>query len=123
MTGAIVALALLGTATLVWIAGPVLRAATHHSDEHMQGLGRARELQSRHQQLLASLRDLEDDRTTDKIDEADYQEMHTRLSAEAIEVMRAMDELKDERETVAEAERKASEPLRHPGAARTGPRS
>ena len=69
------------------------------------------------------MRDLEDDRTTAKIDDADYEEMRTRLSAEAIEVMRAMDELKDERDTATEAARKAAAPLQHPGAARTGPHS
>jgi type II secretory pathway component PulM len=123
MTGAMVVLGLLAVATLVWIVGPILRPASTHSDEYAAGLGRARELQSRHQQLLASLRDLEDDRTTDKIDEADYEEMRNRLSAEAIEIMRAMDELKEERDTAVEAARKAAAPLRHPGAARTGPRS
>ena len=123
MTAAIVALGLLGLASLAWIVVPILRPASTHSDEHAASLGRARELQSRHQQLLASLRDLEDDHTTDKIDEADYDEMRNRLSAEAIEVMRAMDELKDERDSAAEAARKAAAPLRHPGAARTGPHS
>jgi len=123
MTGAIIVLGLLALATLAWIVVPILRPASTHSDEHAASLGRARELQSRHQQLLASLRDLEDDHTTDKIDEADYDEMRNRLSAEAIEVMRAMDELKDERDAAVEAARKAAAPLRHPGAARTGPRS
>jgi len=123
MTGAIIVLGLLGVATLAWIVAPLLRSSTTRADEQAEGLGRARELQSRHQQLLASLRDLEDDRTTDKIDEADYEEMRARLSAEAIEVMRAMDEMKDEREAAAEAARRASAPLRHPGASHPGPRS
>jgi hypothetical protein len=123
MTGAIIVLGLLGAVALAWVAAPLLRSSSSRSDGPAAGLGRARELQSRHQQLLASLRDLEDDRTTDKIDEADYQEMRARLSAEAIEVMRAMDEMKDQREAAAEAARKASAPLRHPGASRPGPRS
>ena len=115
MIGALAVLGLLGAAALVWIVGPLLRSTATRSDELAEGLGRARELQSRHQQLLASLRDLEDDRTTDKIDEADYDEMRARLSAEAIEVMRELDRLKDERETIAEAARKAAAPLQHPG--------
>jgi type II secretory pathway component PulM len=123
MTGAIAVLGLLAAASLVWIVSPILRPASAQSEEHDKRLGLARELHSRHQQLLASLRDLEDDRTTAKIDDADYEEMRTRLSAEAIEVMRAMDELKDERDTAAEAARKAAAPLQHPGAARTGPHS
>ena len=123
MTGAIAVLGLLVAASLVWIIGPILRPDSARADQNAGGLGRARELQSRHQQLLASLRDLDDDRTTDKIDESDYDEMRARLSAEAIEVMRAMDELKDERDSAAEAARQAAAPLRHPGAARTGPRS
>ena len=112
-----------GLAALAWVVAPLLRSTTTRADKQAEGLGRARELQSRHQQLLASLRDLEDDRTTDKIDEADYDEMRARLSAEAIEVMREMDELKGERDAAAEAARKASAPLQHPGAARPGPHS
>jgi hypothetical protein len=108
---------------LVWIVRPILRPAPANAMAGEKGLGRARELQSRHQQLLTSLRDLDDDRTTDKVDQADYDEMRARLSAEAIEVMRAMDELKDERETAREAARKAAAPLRYPGAARTDSRS
>ena len=123
MTGAIAVLGLLAAATLVWIVTPILRPTSADADEHAEGLGLARELHSRHQQLLASLRDLEDDRTTAKIDDADYEEMRDRLSAEAIEVMRAMDVLKDERDTAAEVARKAAAPLQHPGAARTGPHS
>lgn len=123
MIGAIAVLGLLVLAALVWIVGPMLRSTSTQANEQTEGLGRARELQSRHQQLLASLRDLEDDRTTAKLDEADYAEMRARLSAEAIEVMRAMDTLKDERDAVTEAARKAAAPLQHPGAARTGPHS
>ena len=48
--------------------------------------------------LLASLRDLEDDRATNKLDEGDYRELQERLSAEAIVVMRRLDELAREHE-------------------------
>ena len=68
------------------------------------------------------MRDLEDDRTTDKIDESDYRQMRDRLSAEAIEVMREMDALKDEREAVAEAVRQGALPLQDPGSGHPGRR-
>ena len=42
--------------------------------------------------------------------------MRARLSGEAIEVMREMDELKGERDAVADAVRKGAVPLRDPGA-------
>ena len=123
MTGGLIAIALIALAALVWVAAPLLRAGSSPRNEQSPELDRARELQSRHQQLLASLRDLEDDRTTDKIDEADYEAMRARLSAEAIEVMREMDALKDPRDAAAEAARKRAEPLRHPAAERPEPRA
>ena len=37
--------------------------------------------------------DLEDDRATDKIGESDYAELHATLTAQAVEVMRSLDDI------------------------------
>ena len=43
--------------------------------------------------LLAALKDLEDDRSTGKIDQKDYSQLKTELSTEAIEIMKQLDAL------------------------------
>ena len=57
------------------------------------------------------LKDLEDDRATDKIGEEDYREIHARLTGQVVEVMRRLDELRAER---SKAEMEASRPIPHP---------
>jgi hypothetical protein len=99
----------------LWIAVPLLGRRALEVERASASLGRARELQSRREQLLASLRDLEDDRATDKIDEGDYAATRARLEGQAIEVLRELDVLESERERERAAERRAHEPLPYPG--------
>jgi len=111
---------LLAAAALAFVLAPLLRreqSDANASDE--AALDSLRELHARQQMLLASLRDLEDDRATDKIGDSDYEELKQRLSAEAIEVMRQLDAAEQERQTALEREREASRPLRYPGTRRT----
>jgi hypothetical protein len=115
MTLGTITVILIALATLAWVVLPLLRGDRVEGDTQSAALSHARELQSRHQQLLASLRDLEDDRATDKIDQSDYDGLRARLSSEAIEVMRELDTLKEARDATAEASRKAAEPLQYPG--------
>ena len=49
------------------------------------------EAQSRHAMALAALTDLEDDRETGKIDDTDYAELKTKLTAQAVEAMKQLD--------------------------------
>jgi len=110
--GTVLALIVAATIAAAVIA-PLLRegsSAAPHDD-----FATARDLQSKQDMLLASLKDLEDDHATDKVSEEDYNELRSRLSAEAVEVMRALDA--DEQRRVAEA---TSGTLRHPGARRPG---
>lgn len=101
---------LLAAGLVVFIAAPLFRREGPTSAAAEADLSSARELQSQQEMLLSSLKDLEDDRATDKIGEEDYAELHARLSAEAIDVMRRLDE--DEARRVAEA---APNTVRHPG--------
>ena len=64
--------------------------------------GLSAELASRKEMLLGALKDLEDDRATAKIDDADYAELHARLTGQAVEVIKRLDAL-DERQGPAAA--------------------
>ena len=113
---------LLAAAALVFVMAPLLYRGRPDADERDQEfLGSLRELHARQQMLLAALKDLEDDRATDKIGDSDYEQLKQRLSTEAIEVMRRLDAAEHEREQALEREREASRPLRYPGARRSGP--
>jgi hypothetical protein len=104
-------------AVSAFVAAPLLRPAPARrqaADDH-EALSEARDLASRKDMLLISLKDLEDDRQTDKIDEADFRVLHARLSAEAIEVMRQLDALEARR-----AAETAAGVARHPASRRTG---
>jgi len=110
--GIVVLLVLVGAAA-IFVAAPLLRADPAAAERGSERLGQARDLQSRHDMLLASLKDLEDDRATDKIDEADYLELKARLSAQAIEVMKQRDGLA---EAEARERRAGPRPLPDPDA-------
>ena len=112
--GTLLALILAATIAAAVIA-PLLREGSSSAAPH-DDFVTARDLQSKQDMLLASLKDLEDDHATDKVSEEDYNELRTRLSAEAVEVMRALDADEQRREDEA-----TSGTLRHPGSRRPGP--
>ena len=113
---------LLAAAALAFVAAPLLRRGRADPNEvDSASLGALRELHARQQMLLTALKDLEDDRATDKIGDSDYEQLKQRLSKEAIEVMRRVDAAEHEREQALEREREASRPLRYPGARRSDP--
>ena len=91
---------LLAAGAAAFIVAPLLRRDAAMAELVASGTGEERDLQSKHEMLLSSLKDLEDDRATEKIDEADYSELKGRLSARAVEIMKRLDELKAEREAV-----------------------
>ena len=88
MTTAVVVIVLTTVAVAVFIARPLFRAELSREPRGPAHAGEWRDLRSQHERLLASLRDLEDDRATDKIGDDDYRKIHTRLSAQAIEVLK-----------------------------------
>jgi len=94
MTGGIAVLLVLAAACLLWIAAPLFRSDSDTIEEASAHLSEAREWQSRHEMALSSLKDLEDDRATEKIGEKDYASLKNRLTARAVETMKRLDELK-----------------------------
>lgn len=114
-TGVILALlALVGTA--VYVIAPLLRSDALVPEESSgASVDELRDLHARQQMLLASLKDLEDDRSTDKVGDEDYESLKSRLSTQAIEIMQRIDRVEGERQEGLERDRVAALPLKYPG--------
>ena len=113
MSAGIVLSLLVGLAFAAWIVMPLLRGEIAVSRRVTDTTSEARELQSKYDMLMSSLEDLEDDRATDKIGEQDYNDLHTRLTGQVVDVMRKGDALQAER-------REAERPIRHPSSTPPG---
>lgn len=116
MTAGILVLLALATAALVFVVAPLMRSDVGDVERASRGLSEARELQSEHDMLLASLKDLEDDRATDKIGDDDYEALKSRTTRQMIEVMKRMDAMKRERDRAG-----GPRPVRPPDAEGAGP--
>lgn len=120
MTAGGVLAVLVAIAATAYVLAPLWRRDALEADgSGGVALDELRELHARHQMLLASLKDLEDDRATDKIGPEDYDHLNSRLTAQAIEVMQRLDAAEQQRQERLEAERRASRPLRYPGKLRS----
>ena len=91
MIGGLGLAALIGCAALAWVLAPLVGHRAREAERTADRIGAESELRSRKEMLLAAIRDLEDDRATDKIDESDYAELHATLTAQAVEVIRSLD--------------------------------
>jgi hypothetical protein len=83
----------LGAGALAFVLAPLVRRDIAQAEQASSAVSLARELQSEREMLLAALKDLEDDRATDKIGDADYAALKAKLTERAIEVMRRINEL------------------------------
>ena len=112
--------ALLALTALGYVLAPLLQSDALDSDERSGAtLDELRTLHAQKQMLLASLKDLEDDRQTEKIGPDDYERLKARLSTQTVEVMRRIDAVEKERERILAREREASRPLSYPGKRRS----
>lgn len=103
MIGGIALLLVLAAACLLWIAAPLFRSDSDTIEEASAHLSEAREWQSKHEMALASLKDLEDDRATEKLGEEDYARLKGRLTSRAIETMKRLDDLEQKEKSRREA--------------------
>jgi hypothetical protein len=95
------AVVLLLTAALVlYVLAPLFRKDAAEAERVGAVHSEERDLASRREMLVAALRDLEDDRAARRIGEPDYAELHARLSAEAVDVMRQLDAIEAARRDV-----------------------
>ena len=102
---------LLAVGALAFIAAPLFRADAAEAERIARHTSEAVDLQQRREMVMATLRDLEEDRATDKIDEEDYQQLYATLTARAVEIMKRRDELEARN---LEAQKKKT--IRHPSA-------
>jgi hypothetical protein len=84
--------AVLAAGTAAFVLAPLLRKDAAREETVAAIESEARDLRSRHEMALSALRDLEDDRETGKIGEADYAELRARLTAQAVEILKKLDE-------------------------------
>jgi len=98
MVWSTIALIVVALAVLAYVAAPLLRSDAAESERVASAHSAAVELRSRHTMLLGSLADLEDDRSTGKLDDADYRQIHESLTAQAIDVLKKIDKLPEKPE-------------------------
>jgi len=121
MTLGTILVLILAAGALIYVLAPLMCPdALDRDGARGSHLGELRELHARQQMLLASLKDLEDDRDTDKIGDEDYAGLKSRLSAQTIEVMQRMDVLEADRAKGLEREDRAARPLQYPGQRESG---
>jgi hypothetical protein len=89
--GALAALLLAGAAA-AWILAPLFRADAAQAERASRLLSTLTDLQSEREMALSALRDLEDDRATGKISDADYEDLKNRFTVRAVEVLKKLDE-------------------------------
>ena len=94
---AAVAIAVLVVAVAVVVLQPLFRPDAQEAERVSNALSTEQDLSTRHTMALAALRDLEDDRQTGKIGDADYAALRARLEASAVELMKSLDGLAAER--------------------------
>ncbi len=96
MIGAVIIAALALTVAGVVLA-PLFRPDAQEAERISSALSVEQDLSTRHAMALAALRDLEDDRQTGKIGDADYAALRAKLEARAIELMKSLDGLAAQR--------------------------
>lgn len=95
MTVAIVVV--LAAAVAALVLAPLFRPDAREAERVANALSNEQDLTTRHAMALAALRDLEDDRQTGKIGDADYVELRAKLEARAVELMKSLDGLAAQR--------------------------
>jgi len=88
-----IAVALLALTVAVVVLAPLFRPDAREAERVSQALSTEQDLSARHAMAVAALRDLEEDRQTGKIGDADYAELKTKLETRAVELMKSLDAL------------------------------
>lgn len=88
-----IALALLALTVAGIVLAPLFRPDATEAERLSSALSNEQEVSARHAMTVAALRDLEEDRQTGKIGDADYDELRTKLEARAVELMKSLDAL------------------------------
>ena len=94
---AALAVAALALTVATVVLAPLFRPDAQEAERASNVLSNEQDLNTRHAMALAALRDLEDDRQTGKIGDADYEALKARLEARAVTLMKSLDGLAAER--------------------------
>ena len=89
-----IAYAVIAAAALVaagFVLAPLFRPDAAEAERVAKRLSAEEDLHAHHAMAVASLRDLEDDRATGKIDDEDYAAMKGSLETRAIDLMKRID--------------------------------
>jgi hypothetical protein len=96
MTAALL-IAALAFVVAAFVLAPLFRPDALQAERVSSAQSVEQDLGARHAMALSALRDLEEDRATGKIGDADYEEMKAKLSAVAVEMMKGLDAIAAER--------------------------
>ena len=97
MTPGIVIVVLLGATVAAILLAPLLRKDAAKAELLADHRSEERDLASHQATILASLKELEEDREHHKIGDADYDSLKAQLTRQAVELMRRVDEAKERR--------------------------
>ena len=89
-----IAVALLAVGACAYVLAPLFRPGADEAEKAARHLSEEQDLESQREMALAALRDLEDDRATGKIGDADYDDLKARLSARAVDILKRLDALR-----------------------------
>lgn len=89
----LVVIVLLALAVAGVVLAPLFKPDAAEAERVAGALSHQQDLTTRHAMTVAALRDLEEDRQTGKIGDADYEALRTKLEARAIELMKSLDAL------------------------------
>ncbi len=96
---------LLALAALAIVARPLLRPARRERSAGAERRGQRERVQSYYERALTNIRDLDEDFTTGKMDEADYRAEREVWAGRGIRLLRALDELESANVDADDAER------------------
>jgi cytochrome c-type biogenesis protein CcmH/NrfG len=88
------AVALLAAGVAAFVLAPLFRPGAAEAERTARVLSEEQDLESQREMALSALRDLEDDRSTGKIGDHDYEDLKTRLSARAVDILKRLDALR-----------------------------
>lgn len=93
MTAGVLGALALAAAVVAFVLAPLFRKDAALAERAAAAASERQDLQSAREMALGAIRDLEDDRSTGKIADADYEDLKGRLTRNTVEILKRLDEL------------------------------
>jgi hypothetical protein len=87
----------LAIAVATWVVAPFFRPDALETERVARALSAEEDLHTRYTMTVAALRDLDEDRATGKVGDADYDAQRSLLSSRAVDLMKQLDDLGENR--------------------------